>query len=889
MDQSQLNNLLDEIKKLKATLLNNLEQEINFLKENNVELDIDLNDLWREMDAADFDIEEYTRLQNELADLEFIDKLKPLINEVPVSNGSKYFGKFNINIGIIADEFLFNSFKDIANFYYVERDNYTHLKNKIDVLLIATAWRGLKGDWKGLGNPNITKIRKSIFEVIDYFKSKGVKVVFYSKEDPTNYDYFVDIAEKCDYIFTTCAEKVEDYKKDCKNENVYVLEFGFNPIYNNPIGTKPTQPFEGALFAGSWYERYPERKKDTRLIFDGIIDSDVELKIIDRNFGLKLKYHLYPLEYLSYVTPSVEHEDLQSLIKLYRWIINLNTVKYSQTMFANRVYEIQAMGSLLLSNYSLGINNYFPNVNLIFDKNEVKYIVNNLTEYELYRHRMYGVRQVFRSHTTYHRISDMLNKIGINNNFTDDKNLVVVVKEKNDHVINMFNRQSYPNKTLLTLEEAYNTTSNFDFLAFFDSTSDYGEYYLEDMVNAFKYVDVSFVTKDSYYNNSEKIEGVENDYVDQMKSKYRTVFSLEDYSIQELINDDKNLDFSNGYSIDSLEYNQNKELVYVTSKNKKFSVIIPTYNNGLHLYGKCFMSLRRSSMFEEMEIIIVDDGSTDKETLTTIERLQRQYDNIIVYKFEPGGSGSASRPRNKGIELSTTDYITFLDPDNEAVNDGYAKLYHEISNNDYDLVIGNIKKVDTAEKDFNYYRDVYYYEGKNEFTNHDPREYLDNTHFKAQSIQALMVKKDVITMNNIKMIPGAVGEDTLFFHELIINSKQFKVINEIIHIYYAGVEGSSVNYITKNTFQKYYTLEKERIKFLKRNNLLNTYFEKRFNYYFENWYFKKLDIVKSSDYNDAVEILLNIYKLYEVEVDKKSKIDKDIRMQIKKLRKEMKI
>ena len=51
-----------------------------------------------------------------------------------------------------------------------------------------------------------------------------------------------------------------------------------------------------------------------------------------------------------------------------------------------------------------------------------------------------------------------------------------------------------------------------------------------------------------------------------------------------------------------------------SGKSYQLSVIVPTYNNGEHLRYKCFQSLSRSSIFEDMEIIIVDDGSTDDYT-----------------------------------------------------------------------------------------------------------------------------------------------------------------------------------------------------------------------------------------------------------------------------------
>ncbi|HLQ72332.1 MAG TPA: glycosyltransferase, partial [Bacillota bacterium] len=298
-------------------------------------------------------------------------------------------------------------------------------------------------------------------------------------------------------------------------------------------------------------------------------------------------------------------------------------------------------------------------------------------------------------------------------------------------------------------------------------------------------------------------------------------------------------------------------------------------------YGKCFMSLRRSSMFREMEIIIVDDGSTDEETVMIIKRLARMYSNITVYTYDDGGSGSASRPRNKGIELATTDYITYLDPDNEAVNDGYAKLYKEMTEGAFDLVIGNMLKVAREDKLFDYCNEINAIMGKTEFDEMNANEFLSKTYFKAQSIQALMVKKELITQNNLEMVLGAVGQDTLYFHELLAQAGSVKLMDEVIHIYYANVEGSAVNKITKSTFDKYLIMEKARIRFLQNENLMDTYMDFRFNYYFNNWYFKKLKMVKESDYSYAVNILNDIYNMYHELYPEK--IESEITQQMKQM------
>jgi hypothetical protein len=124
------------------------------------------------------------------------------------------------------------------------------------------------------------------------------------------------------------------------------------------------------------------------------------------------------------------------------------------------------------------------------------------------------------------------------------------------------------------------------------------------------------------------------------------------------------------------------------------------------------------------------------------------------------------------------------------------------------------------------------------------------------------------------MVVGAAGQDTLFFQELLLNAKRTKVINLPIHIYYAAVSGSTVNTITKEFFEKYLRLEKVRIEVLKKHRLLEEYMERRFNYYFQNWYLEKIRHVKKEDAFACIEILgniLNEYKSYIVYDDESIK------------------
>ena len=784
--------------------------------------------------------QEYLDYREQVADLDYFERIKPLLDKIPESNGSRYYQKSSIRVGIIADEFLYQSYKDVANFFPITIANYQEYQNKIDILLVVSAWRGLDGSWVGLANEKSTK-RKELYKIINFYKKNNVKTVFYSKEDPVNYEKFIGIAKKCDYVFTTAEEKVESYKTACKHDNVFVLEFGVNPLYHNPIGTRMNKKDSGVFFAGSWLNKYQDRQKETIEIFEGVISGNRKLKIIDRNFYLNKVNYFFPQEYLEYISPSIEHEYLQKVHKLYDWAINLNSVKFSETMFANRIYELQAIGNIIISNYSVGVNDKFPNVFIVNDRHEVRDILNGFSDEEVYKHQAQGIRNVMSSHTTFERFDELLRKIGMGkHNFS--RKVLVVANSINENIVQDFNNQTYPEKDLIAEEELNESLkSQYDIIAFFNSEYQYHEFYLEDMINAFKYTDSDFITKDSYYDGHNLIEGIEHNYINEIDDKYKTVIWTDAFSTEELLSMNNNYSGKKGYCIDHFEFNSSR----VQEPDKLYgdyelSVIVPVYNNGKYLLNKCFNSLKRSSIFNEMQIIMVDDGSSDKNTLTTIRRIARENSNVVTYYFPEGGSGSASRARNRGVELANCKYATYLDPDNEAVNDGYAKLLSFLKNNpNFDIAIGNMLKFDNSKvSHFRYYQTVT--ESIHSRTFEDPKQLLIDTSLRTQSIQALIVKTNVIRENQLKMVEKAGGQDSLFFQELLLHSTRGAVIDLDIHIYYAAVTGSVTNTITKKFFDKYYTLEKERLPFLIQNDLLDLYMEKRFNFYFRNWYLFEL-------------------------------------------------
>lgn len=818
-----------------------------------LEENYNLAKLYIQNDKSYFSYLEYYREVEEKAKIDFLNNVEKHFVNQDQYRPTKYFVKSSKKVGIICDEFLYNSLKDVVDLHYVsyfedlENGNYD-----FDYFIYATAWKGIDDSWKNSASPNNDR-RLRLRNFIKNLKSQGIPTIFYSKEDPVNYELFKNVSLECDLIFTSATEMVPKYKKYAGHENVYTLQFGVNPYYHNPIGTRSKFAMESkdeVIFAGSWLQKYPTRNKEAAMILDGVLNAEKPLTIIDRNLELKVEKYLFPDKYIPNLTYPVSHNDLMNIHKLYRWAINLNSVKYSETMFANRIFELQAFGNLLISNYSVGVNNQFPNVFMINNGVDVNPILNNYTEYDYNEFSAKGIRNVFRNHTTFHRINQIEKKLFSNSLIENEKSILVVNQSpESNELANSIDRQLNVNKVVVNKGELNNNLlEEYDFIAFMSEDNIYGEYYLEDLLTVFKYTDVEFSTKSG--------SGEIHNYISKVTDINQSMFNLS--YITDL---DQIKQLQNGYLIDHSELENDR---VAPKSSKELSVIIPIYNNGIYLEDKCFASLRRSSIFNKMEIIFVNDGSTDIETINIINRLRRKYPNHIVYKEFESGSGSASRPRNAGVKLATSDYITYLDPDNEAMGDGYAKLFEKINQDkSIDLVVGNIMKEDNARKSKVLYSETFkkYNYGNDIVT--DTHKFMKESGLRAQSIQALIVKKEIIEKNDINMIEGAAGQDTMFYQELVLNCNKIQTVNTYVHMYYAAVTGSVTNTISTKFFEKYYRLEIQRIPFLKKHNLLKSYMEQRFNFYIKGWYLVRFDRIKPEDRKEAVTKFLDIYSLYD--------------------------
>lgn len=125
--------------------------------------------------------------------------------------------------------------------------------------------------------------------------------------------------------------------------------------------------------------------------------------------------------------------------------------------------------------------------------------------------------------------------------------------------------------------------------------------------------------------------------------------------------------------------------------NDKISIILPIFNVGDHLRGGIDSLINQTIGQEHLEIIMVNDCSTDGSD-KIIDEYDANYDCCRAIHHEKN-SGAAYTPRNTGIDACTGDYIMFLDPDDRYTPDACEVLYKAVTENDAQMAFGRFRRI----------------------------------------------------------------------------------------------------------------------------------------------------------------------------------------------------
>ena len=119
----------------------------------------------------------------------------------------------------------------------------------------------------------------------------------------------------------------------------------------------------------------------------------------------------------------------------------------------------------------------------------------------------------------------------------------------------------------------------------------------------------------------------------------------------------------------------------------KISVIVPVYNVRKYLKKAIYSIINQK--YRNLEIILVDDGSTDGSG-EICDEFKKIDDRIVVYHKENGGLSST---RNYGMKKATGDYVIFIDSDDYIHQEMIFSLYEERKKVDADVSVCGIMNV----------------------------------------------------------------------------------------------------------------------------------------------------------------------------------------------------
>ena len=246
----------------------------------------------------------------------------------------------------------------------------------------------------------------------------------------------------------------------------------------------------------------------------------------------------------------------------------------------------------------------------------------------------------------------------------------------------------------------------------------------------------------------------------------------------------------------------------------KISVILTTYNVEKYI-EQCINSILNQTI-KQFELIILDDGSKDN----TVNIIETNYPKLKIIKNSHLG---VAKERNLGIELSTGEYLCFLDSDDYFESDMLEKLYNSIIKNNSDISISKAYKFDTNTNDEIILNYMLNSKITNDLEYKDKEELYDGLfQLTVANAWAKMFKKSIINRYNIRFQNLHNSNDVFFVYSYMVNANRISFIDDsLVHYRFNNsnsIQGSKQKYPFE--FLKAYA---ELQKYLIENNLYELY------------------------------------------------------------------
>lgn len=214
---------------------------------------------------------------------------------------------------------------------------------------------------------------------------------------------------------------------------------------------------------------------------------------------------------------------------------------------------------------------------------------------------------------------------------------------------------------------------------------------------------------------------------------------------------------------------------------KKLSIIIPVYNVEKYL-EKCINSILIQNDLNQIEIILVDDGSTD-ESGRICDEIELKAPNISTYHKRNGGLSDA---RNYGLNLCNGEYVFFVDSDDEICEASLSIILDNLKKFSPEILLFDAKSIDEDGKDIK--RDYkFIHDGcvtkkcvsGNEIISSQLRNFGDFI----TTVWLGVYKKEYLIENNLLFEKGLIHEDELWTPKTLLCAEKVYYHNEEFYKY----------------------------------------------------------------------------------------------------------
>ncbi len=292
-------------------------------------------------------------------------------------------------------------------------------------------------------------------------------------------------------------------------------------------------------------------------------------------------------------------------------------------------------------------------------------------------------------------------------------------------------------------------------------------------------------------------------------------------------------------------------------ENNKISVIVPVYNVENYLKD-CIESVINQT-YKNIEIILVDDGSTDNSGRICDEYAKNDKRINVIHK-KNGGLSSA---RNTGLDVASGDYIMFLDSDDLFLPSSCELMLKEIEDKIADYVIGNYQNCteegelwDFPVFDINKYKEFKL----------DIKDYKNSFFIMNSSACNKIFRTSFLKKLNMRFVEGVPAEDAIFTTHCFIKSKNVYYIPDVMYLYRQRNVASSISTsCSANYFfgiSKAYRIIYENFKNNNEINFYRCFYAKSMTYML----YKFIDSKLLSD-EERLEVLADMRWFYKLSID----------------------